>query len=209
MLHIQRKRIEEFLSKFDAVSVREELFRGKIKKIAGKNAILLVDPVFLLEQSEWDNICNPIEEDTDYILLYMMQPDKSVHELARKIKKETGKKIIEISRYGFKREFVDRIYIDVGPKEFIGLLRNARYVCTNSYHGIVFSLIFGKDLYLIKCRRFQERLNTLNKIFGLSDPDHNYLHRVIYDKQYVKNMLQKERKKAYCYLKENLTEKYD
>lgn len=206
---LQKKKIRKYLSGFDAVSVREGLCSKKVEKIIKKKVERLIDPVFLLSRSEWERMNSSPAKDGEYILLYMMQFDKSIYELARRIKEKTGKKIVEISRYGFRRKFVDKIYVNIGPKEFVGLFQNAGYVCTNSYHGIIFSLIFEKDLYLVRCKRFQERMNDLFEIFELHSLDFEPLHQIHYDRQRVRDVILKERKKAYEYLRRNLIEDND
>lgn len=199
----QGKRIQKLLHNFNAVSVREETFCSKIEKMTGEKVERLIDPVFLLDSFEWRKISIP-PDDSDYILLYAMQNDKSMYEVAKRIKQKTGKKVIEISRYGFKRKFVDEIHIIVKPEEFIGFFQNAGCVCTNSYHGAAFSLIFEKELYLVKCRRFQERIHTLMQVFDLEYTECELLYQLRYDVQHIRHMIKEEQRKAYLYLKKNL-----
>ena len=40
----------------------------------------------------------------------------------------------------------DEAPYNVGPVEFLNLLRNAKYVCTDSVHGSVFSIIYHKQV---------------------------------------------------------------
>ena len=40
-----------------------------------------------------------------------------------------------------------RCILSAGPAEFLGLFRNAAYVCTNSFHGTVFSVQFRKPFF--------------------------------------------------------------
>jgi len=203
---VQKKRTQEFLRDFDAVSVRESISGKRVEKITGKKTSRLIDPVFLIDFSEWGEMQSHCisEQLEDYILLYIMQNDESVYELAKKMKKVMGKQVVEIGRYGLKRQFVDKLYINIGPEEFIELFQKAGYVCTNSYHGVIFSIIFEKELHLVQCRRFRERMNNLNRIFGLSDPKSDSLCHVHYNRKHVRNIILKERMKAYDYLRENL-----
>ena len=39
---------------------------------------------------------------------------------------------------------------DVGPKEFLTLIRNAKAVFTDSFHGCAFSIIYKKQFYVSK-----------------------------------------------------------
>ena len=69
----------------------------------------------------------------------------------------------------------DETPYDVGPAEFVNLIRNAKYVCTDSFHGSVFSIIHEKQFVVFD--RFSEnarnstnsRISSLCSILGLND----------------------------------------
>ena len=105
--------------------------------------------------------------------------------------------LVEISRYGYKPDFVDVSLIDLGPGEFIGLFQNADYICTNSYHGLVFSLIFEKEICLVPCKRFYARINNLLKLLHIeiSDVLNGEAISACYNKELVRNTITLEREK--------------
>lgn len=43
------------------------------------------------------------------------------------------------------RGFGDYTPFDIGPAEFVNLIRNAKYVFTDSFHGSVFSMLYKKQ----------------------------------------------------------------
>lgn len=131
-----KKKIKKYISSIKYLSVREKSGQELIKLMTGREAERLIDPTFLLPKEEWDNLGKSPEEKGPYILLYIMQRDEKVYDYARKIKSWLRIKLIEISRYGYKSDFVDEVIIDVGPREFLGFFRDASYICTNSYHGL-------------------------------------------------------------------------
>ena len=138
-----------------------------------------------------------------------MQKDDEVYEYARKMKEKLGIKLVEISRYGYNPGFVDETLIDVGPREFLGLFRDAAYVCTNSFHGLAYSVIFEKDFCLIPCKRFTTRIDNMRKLLHIEANanlnEENSL-TAVYDKEYVKSIIKGEREKAIRYLKEGILE---
>ena len=94
-------------------------------------------------------------------------------------------------------------------ENFIGLFQNAACVCTNSYHGLSFSLIFEKKIYLIQCKRFTTRINNLLELLHIDMPDVSdteELQSMVYDKELVRNIVREEREKAVRYIKSNLGE---
>ena len=185
-----------------------------IKHLTGKSAEQLIDPTFLVSKCDWEKLGNTPRDDEEYILLYIMQRDMQVYKYARKIKEQMGIRLIEISRYGYNPGFVDECLINIGPAEFLGLFRDAKYVCTNSYHGLVYSIIFEKDFCLIPCKRFRARINNLLKLLHIETVDDCvYKGRLTasYDKEFVRNTIAAERRKALNYLgvsfKDEKTEK--
>ena len=73
-----------------------------------------------------------------YIFCYLLGSNPQHREWAEELKKHTGYKIVTIP---FLDEFVesditfgDCQLFDVGPAEFMNLIRYAEYVCTDSFH---------------------------------------------------------------------------
>ena len=125
----------------------------------------------------------------------------------RKIKEEMGIKLVEISRYGYNPGFVDETLIDVGPSEFLALFRDADYVCTNSYHGLAFSIIFEKQFCLIPCKRFRARINNLLDLLQIdvnNDGDDWESLTASYDRDFINEVIEKERNKSIEYLKNSI-----
>lgn len=204
-----RKCIQKYIQGIGHLSVREQSGQQLIHEITGLNPERLIDPTFLLGKKEWSELGeNPLRSAEPYILLYIMQRDEEVYRYAKRVKQQKGIRLVEISRYGYQPGFVDEILVDVGPKEFLGLFRDATYVCTNSYHGLAYSIIFEKDFCLIPCKRFTARINNMLDLLridakvGNTDKRETLMAR--YDAEYVKNAIAEEREKAIQYLKDSL-----
>lgn len=203
-----RKRLKKGLESIGHLSVREKSGQALIKKLTGREAERLIDPTFLLRKEEWENVGkNPICLEEPYILLYIMQRDMEVYEYARKIKEQMGIKLVEISRYGYNPGFVDETLISVGPDEFLGLFRDATYVCTNSYHGLAYSIIFEKEFCLIPCKRFTARINNMMDLLKIKKTSENRNLKALtatYDKDFVREVMEAEREKAFRFLNESI-----
>ena len=204
---IFKNKIRKCLLSFGNISVREQSGIKLVSSLTGRKAIQLIDPSFLPEQNEWNEIAVTPQIHGKYILLYIMQHDESIYKYAQKLREKLGIQLVEISRYGYKPDFVDISLVDIGPREFIGLFQNAACVCTNSYHGLSFSLIFEKKIYLIQCKRFTTRINNLLELLHIDMPDVSdteELQSMVYDKELVRNIVREEREKAVRYIKINL-----
>ena len=202
-----QKKLDKYLNEIGHLSVRETSGQTFIKDLSNRDAIRVIDPTFLLTKEEWEAVGkNPLKSDEPYMLLYIMQRDDEMYGYAKKLKEKLGIKVVEISRYGYQPGFVDETLIDVGPDEFLGLFRDAAYVCTNSYHGLAFSVIFQKELCLVPCKRFRARISNLIDLLHIDisscQDDDSLIAN--YDKVYVQQNIEKERKKALSYLNESL-----
>ena len=133
----------KFLSRIDFISVREKNACELVTDISGKDAELVCDPTLLLNKKEWLEIQEekPIVKG-NYILCYFLGKNIEHRKFAEKLKERTGYKIVSINHCDeyvkYSDKFADEIPYNIGPGEFINLIRNAKYVCTDSFHGTVF-----------------------------------------------------------------------
>lgn len=197
------KKIASYVMQIGHLSVREKSGQELIKRLTGRDAVRLIDPAFLLNKEQWGEIAVPPTQSEPYILLYIMQKDDEVYSYVKEIKEQKKIKIVEISRYGYKPEFVDESLVDIGPAEFLGLFQNAEYVCTNSYHGLAYSLIFEKDFCLVPCKRFRARIDNMLELLQI-DLTKSKLGdaelTAAYNKEFVRSTINKEKEKAISYL---------
>lgn len=203
-----KKKVANALNGIGYLSVREKSGKELIKALTGRDAERLIDPTFLLTKQEWGSIgVNPLKHKEPYILLYIMQRDEEVFRFAEKLKAKMGIRLIEISRYGYNPGFVDETLVSVGPDEFLGLFRDAAYICTNSYHGLIFSIIFEKEFCLIPCKRFTARINNILELLQIenrSESDDLKSLYARYDKDFVRQVVEKERERSLAYLRESI-----
>ncbi len=162
-----REKMIRLMRGLDSISIREEV--GWVEEVFPGKVQLHMDPVFLLDRAEWEEIATPPAQKGKYILSYMMQQDYAAYyQVVEKLKQRLGCKVYDISRYGYRPTCVDEALVDVGPREFLGLFQSADHVCTNSFHGLAFALIFGKAVSFIPMKRFSSRIDGLCRLLGLS-----------------------------------------
>lgn len=145
----QNKRTAEFLKRIDYLSVREEAAVRIVSELTNRRAELVVDPTMLLSRKEWNDFA--VKDrlvKAPYIFAYFlgsnMEHRKEVVELSKKkkIKIVTLRHLDEF--VASDENFGDIALYDIGPKEFVNLIKNAEYICTDSFHGTVFSILFHK-----------------------------------------------------------------
>jgi hypothetical protein len=138
--------LEKRIKRLDAVSVREKSGVSILKELNINNSVNVVDPVFLLDKQEWDELGNE-EFKGEYVLIYDFDNSQLIKEIALKLKKLKGYKIFSINpgRLGY----ADRYFKYVGPETFVSLVKNATYVISNSFHAAVFSIIYEKNFVIV------------------------------------------------------------
>jgi len=143
-----QSRYHELLARFNDVSVRESQGQNIIRKLNNSEAKLVLDPVFLLSDEQWSEIAIPAKINEPYILCFViMQDPPGFMNFCRHIEKLTGYRIIRIANPKYKIEFGLKVIANAGPREFLGLIKNAAIVITNSFHGTAFSIVFRKPFY--------------------------------------------------------------
>ena len=175
-----KKQYQTFLNRIENLSVREDAGVKLVKELTGREANLVCDPTLLFNQEEWMSIQKEERLIKDkYIFCYFLGKTVEYRKFAERLKAKTGYKIVSLNHLDeyvkYSDKFADETPFDVGPSEFLNLIRNAEFVCTDSFHGTVFSLIFHKKFFVF--RRYENkskvstnsRLDSLLKIVKLSD----------------------------------------
>lgn len=186
---------KKFLKRINHLSVREDSGVKLIKDITNLDAKLVCDPTILLTKEEWEDVAvkeKIIKE--KYILCYFLGNNVEHRKFAERLREETGYKIVSLNHADeyvkYSDIFADITPYDIGPKEWINLIKNAEYVCTDSFHGTVFSLLFNKVFFNFRRHNNKNknstnsRLDSLLKIAGVST------ERILTGKENVKEVLE-------------------
>lgn len=191
----QEQKADVYLNRINFLSAREESGKKIIKRFTGRDVPLVCDPALLLDSDEWDETATPdriIKE--PYIFCYFMGNNPWQRKFVLELKKKTGCKVVSLlhlDQYiASDEDYVDEAPYDVSPADFVNLVKNADYVCTDSFHGTVFSIIYGRKFFTFK--RFSEkatlstntRIDTLLKRMELKE-------RLVLEKNTVDEMLER------------------
>ena len=160
----KKDRYQEYWKGFSARSVREEQSAELIRDISGREAQVLIDPTIAIDREKWDKLEKEaeIEIKGKYILVYLLGK---------------GRVNDQITEYAQSKEYsvvdlFDRPYIKCGPCEFLRLIKHAKLVVTDSYHGTIFSMIFHVPFCVLeregKGPDMSSRFDTLFRKMGLN-----------------------------------------
>ncbi|MEG1619754.1 MAG: polysaccharide pyruvyl transferase family protein [Malacoplasma sp.] len=209
---IPKKNISEYrtlLSTFQSISVREKQGEKIIKELINRDVPCVLDPTLLIDEKEWTQIAK-LPKESNYILIYLMAKSKTILKFAERLSKRTGCKIIWINASKTELIKAKKIY-SVGPEEFLGLFKNAKYVITSSFHGTAFAINFNKQFFtelLPFSAQVNSRLINILDLFDLKNRliingENNNIETVI-DYESVNRKIESEKKISQNYLKKAL-----
>ena len=151
----QKEQIKANLSTFKAVSCRENSGARTINQIIGeKKCEAVLDPTMLIERDYWDTISEDKIYDEKYIFAYMLRGTAAQRKYIEKIARERNLKIVSIPFLDYEKidpydlKFGDYKLWDANPAEFISAIRHAEYVFCDSFHCIVFSILYHRPFFV-------------------------------------------------------------
>lgn len=209
------KAYRRYLGSMKAVGVREESVKKMLEPIIKREVTQVVDPTLLLSKDDWlafsesAKLSVPIS-DNGFILCYFVMNDKRYWNYVKSIAQVCNKQIIVLPMHKLDEEQPYDIIMDGTPPEFVWLINNADFVCTDSFHACVISSILHKEFYLLRRTRKAENAkydDFLNR-YGLSDrsvsdeSEFKYKHQTDYS--IFDQKIQDDRKRAMCFLKSAL-----
>lgn len=164
------QKIEGYVKDFDFLSCREPAGAEYLSSIAGHEVPVVVDPVLLHDSDEWDKVAVCPKMKSNYIFIYDLNGADNLIKIAKKVQKKTKLPIVCLTRNRLKLYPVDKQIYDAGPAEFVGWIKDASYVVTDSFHGTVFSLIFSKQFFtFIALERTSSRIRSILAKVGLDN----------------------------------------
>ena len=209
----QKKLIKSKIEKFNYISVRENAGKYIIKDLIDVDVPVLLDPTMLLSKEEWEDIVT-YKKDEKYILCYFLGNNNFYWKYVKKLQKNTGLKIriipIQAESYLKKGEILP----DAGPIEFVNLIANAEIICTDSFHGTVFSIIFEKNFSVLK--RFNDNdersqnsriynlLKLLKKEKNIVETNNKEFNYKVHNYKVIKNILNKKRTESIEFLDKSI-----
>ncbi len=185
----QKIKTKTFLERINHISVREQAGADIIKELTGREAKVILDPTMIVDRKAWDkNILDQRIVEEKYIFCYFLGNNPSQRDEVKKLAEKKDLTIVVLKHLDeyipSDEKFGDISLYDVGPNEFVNLIRHAEYICTDSFHGSVFSIIYHKQF--ISFNRYSKgknsrnsRLDTLFSNIGISRRfDGNIIHEI-------------------------------
>lgn len=214
---------KHFLQQYNSIFVREENGRQVAKILTGRTDIeVVLDPTLLLNRNQWAQYADKSSLKNipqNYILFYMLaytfNPQNKMVEILSKLQNQYNLPILSLSEKptGFEGEFIQIEHTHtIGIYEFLDLFRNATMVVTSSFHGTAFALNFGKPLLALidgeeksddRISTIMEKMGMNKQLINTKTPIDNSINP-FYDVKGEQEILESERNRCLCLLKESI-----
>lgn len=165
--------------KFDLVTVREDSGVTLCKDYLGVDAVHVLDPTMLLSKEDYIQIIEKEQEPkSDGTLFnYILDPDAKKSTFIDKVAQENGLKVFQVlpkcqaetrTRKDVKSRIDDCVF--PGVSTWLRAFMDAEMTVVDSFHGMVFSIIFNKPFWVIgNAHRGMSRFTSLLKVFHLEN----------------------------------------
>lgn len=176
----QKEKTKEYLKRIEFVSVRENTGQAIVKELTNRECVVAADPTLMFSCSEWEEII-PTKKviDGEYIFAYFLGDNMEHRKVVNELSTLTGIKIVSCPHMdSFNKSdvnFGDIQRYETSPEDFLNLIRGAKYICTDSFHGTIFSILNRKQF--VTFNRFKEndnlskntRVDSLFEILQIKD----------------------------------------
>ncbi len=169
-----KDKMKKSLETFTSISIRERSSKDAVESLVDKPVEVVLDPTLLLNKEDYDEIKVKSKIKKPYILLYSIEKNPELIAFANKISVALGLPILQ-RRPG--HELINQLepFYTADTGEFLGYVESAECVITNSFHGTVFSILYGKPFVSMLHSDTGSRTEDLLNELGLSS---HLLHRL-------------------------------
>lgn len=167
----QTQRCAALAKKFDAISIREDSGVELCRKHLGIEATHVPDPTLLLDKADYLQLIGPerLSNKPYGVYTYLLDKTPEKQALAQQASEQLGEPVYSCqARLSVTDEFQGSLHDFIMPSclDWLAGFANCRYVVTDSFHGMVFSIIFGKPFFVIRNEgRGQARIESLSRSF--------------------------------------------
>lgn len=167
----------EFLKRINHISVRETSGQAIIKQLINRDVPVVCDPTLMFDGNDWTEALDAkgdgkrFANGEKYLFVYFLGNNPWQREIVKNVKTETGLKIVQIAHSDeyVKTDvgFADYTPYNVGPKEFVELIRDAEFVFTDSFHCSVFSMLNHKKFFTFPRYSNDGTASTNGRLYSL------------------------------------------
>lgn len=161
------------IAQFAHISVREQSGQKLVRQLAHREAEWVLDPTLLLDAGHYSELEDfSLVPDKPYLLCYFLGGRRINWENAHAIARSMNLDVVFIPFLESDLKQEGLALPEAGPSDFLGLFKKASYVCTDSFHGMAFSILYAKPFTVFerhsdKAERMSTRITSLLNYLGI------------------------------------------
>ncbi len=149
------------------VSIRERKLADYVESLTGEAYPIVLDPTLLAGRDFLETIAIPEPPAGEYILLYQISSNPNSDICVRSLEKRFGCPVYTMTVPRLDDSHGRRG--TAGPEEFLSMLKGAKFLVTNSFHGIALSLLMHKQFFVYENGGVMTRIDSLLDLSGLEN----------------------------------------
>lgn len=159
-----------YIADFDYLSIREQAGADIIKDLCAKDAEVVLDPTLLAGAEFWNSVVKskakvPYRE---YIACYIFSNTKRAAEYIKKVQETTGLPVVYFNISDLDYSALDAYCCTyASPVDFLNVIKNSKFVLTDSFHGTAFSIIFNKEFYVFAREQKEFSVDMISRIHSI------------------------------------------
>jgi len=167
-------KMKKLIGRFKHLSVREQQGAELIKNLCGYEVQVVLDPTLLYQANEWDRftVNAKIPDDfkkKSYAICYFLGKSSKYENAVKSLEHKLSLPVYVIPVFQNQYSKGNVLPFEVGPAEFVQLIANAKYVMTDSFHGLAFSVTYNKPFTVFKRFSDDSKLDQNSRIYNLLD----------------------------------------
>ena len=190
-------------------------FLDSVKEVAGLEIPIVPDPTLLIDPEQWQAVPGePLVKDP-YIFYYSWAyEDEELHRIVQEYAQKRGLEVYVIDAFKWPKlkpqNYGFRMAPSGGPQTFLNLMKYAEFAFVQSFHGVIFAYMMGRDFCLLDNRPVGAMDNRLAAILKLLNVEDRVARRVEditedhIDYSAIPETLAKSRETGFGYLEDAL-----
>lgn len=181
----QLARFKELTKSYSCITIREQDTAIYLQSEIKRDVHNTLDPTLIQHDDFWYQMTDNVFKSEDFILVYYNNSTVELTNAVNYIKRKLNLPVIVINNWYNKKIDSNEYIKDAGPIEFLSAFKSAKYIITNTFHGVCFSINFKKDFLYIdngihsnRMTSLLSKIDGLHKIIILNDEKQTYIDKL-------------------------------
>ncbi len=158
---------QHYLKRFKQITVREEQGAKLLRTLLNRPIERVLDPTFLIDQEHWRKLAIYPKIERPFLFCYLLGNNPSHRQWIENIARKLHLGVICVTPHPVPRRKGWKFLPSVGPRQFLGYIQVAKYIITDSFHGMALSINLQKDFYVLERFTQEDPINQNSRIYNI------------------------------------------